>query len=1260
MNPSSGARDLLREAISRRALFADTGDGGRFISPSGRRQSWMIDTRRVLFESALLEAIGEAFWEQFEPHLPFQVGGMEMAAVPIVSTILLAAAKRGHRINGFIVRKERKPHGRMQAIENDLNELPIVIVDDIFNSGASLEKVRAVLASSGRSIWRAWCLIDFSAQAGCEWKCRHGVTVSALFDLAEFKLVDAAKTRAPVAVELIPRWHRAFGAANPFYRVPKSAPRFKDGRILIGSESGALLCIEGTSGDILWSFQTGALRDKGIWSSPCVAGNVAIFGSYDGNLYAVDIETGREVWRNIEADWIGSSPCHAPDLGLVFVGLEHAAPHRAGAIGAFDVASGEQRWTLQTAAFVHGSPAYDAMTRTVVCGTNDGVLLALEAEHGVIHWQAGVNAAIKHAPAIDPTTGSVIVGAFDGTIRCFDLRTGAPRFTVQTGNTVYTTPLIDNGRVYCGSTDKQFYVIDLASGATIATLPVAAKIFCSPKRIGAWIWFGATDGRLRAIDPENLEIVGDTQLPEAITTEVGYDARYERIVVATNAGTLQSFSIVDCEPRPPTAAVSSGKRTRVKALELARLTVDAFRGALALPDPASFDLTDENENGGAFTSLRDRLTGERVARAGLWVRDSATCPSANCIVLATARACASVPRDVLKHVDIGLTMIGPLVSTTLGALNTKAFGVVVVGASGRPIGGALPNSPEFSNESGQYLHALRNARLTVDARHDIYRHTVAKYTESPDWPPFGAPDTVSGSAELDAFIAWVLGTGDASLAEILIARGQLRAVAVTHYLDGRTATAMHDASAPERLRSNLLTTIDGMRQAGRSSPRARAALVLSVLLRGKRMDGNRRLDDSTMRVMSDAVIRYDGAQRSFLLPTMAMQRNMRAADIDARLRKTPDQQVSERTPAVWELCPCRSWLIDPAGPIALEGAFTRHGHDGQAVQLDSLLGDTFGYACARLMTAEAAHAVYLPVIDQHLRAHDDREQWIASLAAISAAAAVMGKISVREDCTRRIDAYLDALHHEPSRWQHERRAALRALLACSSDCFAAKTTLIDSTAKSCIDALAVQVMLRAARAAGRRDLREWQTPVAAALDGIRRHRIADAQLWGEAACALIAAGSDELRLTLVKAAHHIVATQLSDSGAFVPAMNAYGPTAATATLTHVLSLALSIVDSEAPAHRTFKEAWRRSLPVLDGLRIREIDRFCLKSPARAIGAIRDAQGASTVSAMSCAILLCACAHARSIGLGAPLPLRGVTPPGISMPASTAVAADLNQ
>jgi outer membrane protein assembly factor BamB len=63
---------------------------------------------------------------------------------------------------------------------------------------------------------------------------------------------------------------------------------------------------------------------KSILSSPILIGDMIVFGSYDGNLYCLNAETGAVIWKNPHADFIGSSPSYSERYGLIYVGTEHS------------------------------------------------------------------------------------------------------------------------------------------------------------------------------------------------------------------------------------------------------------------------------------------------------------------------------------------------------------------------------------------------------------------------------------------------------------------------------------------------------------------------------------------------------------------------------------------------------------------------------------------------------------------------------------------------------------------------------------------------------------------------------------------------------------------------------------------------------------------------------------------------------------------------------------------------------------------------
>ena len=56
---------------------------------------------------------------------------MESASVPIITALIIGGARRGHRVNAFTIRKERKAYGKRNLIEGKPSEEPVFFIDDL-------------------------------------------------------------------------------------------------------------------------------------------------------------------------------------------------------------------------------------------------------------------------------------------------------------------------------------------------------------------------------------------------------------------------------------------------------------------------------------------------------------------------------------------------------------------------------------------------------------------------------------------------------------------------------------------------------------------------------------------------------------------------------------------------------------------------------------------------------------------------------------------------------------------------------------------------------------------------------------------------------------------------------------------------------------------------------------------------------------------------------------------------------------------------
>jgi outer membrane protein assembly factor BamB/orotate phosphoribosyltransferase len=531
----------IHKLIAASCIHTSSARNTPILSATGSPQDWLIDLRRLFLNRTALELIAAAFWERYRDHGPFQIGGMEAAAVPLLTALLLKAPAERSQVNSFIICKERKTHGLGNAIEGEITDVPIILVDDILNSGRSAEKARAVIAAAGHSVSGLFAVIDYHSQRGTKWRDEHSIAVRSLFVLNDFGLTIA---RSPYQPEqrYRERWKVIIPGANPYHLVPKSAALLAGSRLFRGSDSGAMHCFDAESGTILWTYQTkGAAPRKGILSSPLLHNGQLYFGAYNGVAYCLDPETGAEVWTGSYCEWIGASPVAAPKHGLLFIGLEYERPWGQGGLAALDLKTGQKMWERPVKKFQHGSPAYWEGGDLLIWGSADHEMTAFEPQSGKPIWSFQTRRPVKYAPAIDEQRRLVAFASFDCSIYVLDAATGKKRGEWETGEICYTTPLFTGNRLFCGSGDRHLYVIDLDDMALAAKLDMKARVYSSPREAGGRIIFGTAGGRVIEINAETLEIEGILQLPDAITNAVALTPDGRQMFVSTYMNHLFAF-----------------------------------------------------------------------------------------------------------------------------------------------------------------------------------------------------------------------------------------------------------------------------------------------------------------------------------------------------------------------------------------------------------------------------------------------------------------------------------------------------------------------------------------------------------------------------------------------------------------------------------------------------------------------------------------------------------------------------------------------
>lgn len=541
MDGIESKKQQLLEMIKRDVVV--TGKMQKPIHSNGERageDSWLLDFRNIFLDPAALELIVEIFWHQFEKEYPFQVGGQEVAAIPLVSAIVLHSQKIGRPVNGFFIRKSRKPTGLQKIIEGKLNDEKIILVDDLTNSAQTLLRQLRVLEYAGKKAMAAFVLVSFKEENKKTLQEKN-VDLFSLYGLKDIGLAIPSKKDKPSSQNFNVLWYFKSPEPNFFLRVGKSSPCLDEEKIYFGTDNGCLWTLNQNDGSVAWKFEeTGYPTKEGkiILSSPALYGNTVFFGAYDGNLYAINKETGRLRWKNMDADYIGSSPIVAPDLGLLFVGLEFGLFKKRGGITALDLKTGEKVWDHRMTEFVHCSPAYCQEKKVVAIGGNDFYVYLFDAKTGELKWKYRTGGDVKASLVFDAKRNLLLFGSFDKNVYALDIDTGEVRGKFKTKEVIYSTPLAYGDNVYFGSMDKHLYSVNLDSGNLNWHIDCNSRLFAQPQIIEGKIYIGGTGGVMYEIDPATGKKTGYFIATERITNKMVYNPTTKRFFLPTYANEI--------------------------------------------------------------------------------------------------------------------------------------------------------------------------------------------------------------------------------------------------------------------------------------------------------------------------------------------------------------------------------------------------------------------------------------------------------------------------------------------------------------------------------------------------------------------------------------------------------------------------------------------------------------------------------------------------------------------------------------------------
>jgi outer membrane protein assembly factor BamB len=302
-----------------------------------------------------------------------------------------------------------------------------------------------------------------------------------------------------------------------------------DGVLYFGSDDNNLYAVDAETGVQKWKYVT----QGPVPSSPAVTGGMLYFPSYDGKFYALNAKTGRLKWkfttageRRFEAKGIhGLQPKNQTipdpwDLYLSSPVVVNGGVYFGSGDGnlyALDAETGELRWKFQTGDVVHSSPAFDSGTLYV--GSWDSYLYAVDAATGHEKWRfkGGDDPQIHNQVGFQssPTVvhGVVYVGCRDSNVYAVDAASGKEKWRFNNEfSWVITSPMVAKDKVIFATSDSSlFHMVDVTTGKSAVRQQLKAFVFASPSVAGDVVYLGVLNGTLEARDLTTGELLWEFQ-----------------------------------------------------------------------------------------------------------------------------------------------------------------------------------------------------------------------------------------------------------------------------------------------------------------------------------------------------------------------------------------------------------------------------------------------------------------------------------------------------------------------------------------------------------------------------------------------------------------------------------------------------------------------------------------------------------------------------------------------------------------------------
>jgi outer membrane protein assembly factor BamB len=222
----------------------------------------------------------------------------------------------------------------------------------------------------------------------------------------------------------------------------RATPLLYQGKLYAPSFDGIVYVLDPANGNLLWKFETEGAHlnsDDFGWdrnsinSTPVIQDSLMVFGSRDGSVYCVNINSHKQKWKfSYGPSWAIASPIIRNNAVLTSWSDNSL-------FCSIDLQSGKEKWKYNCGSYVYPNPVADE--KHVYTGAGNGKVFAFDFETGALKWEYQTAGAVLSSPLLDH--GTLYIGSDDGNV--YAIEEGVPSFRAVYLPNTFKSKFIEQG-----------------------------------------------------------------------------------------------------------------------------------------------------------------------------------------------------------------------------------------------------------------------------------------------------------------------------------------------------------------------------------------------------------------------------------------------------------------------------------------------------------------------------------------------------------------------------------------------------------------------------------------------------------------------------------------------------------------------------------------------------------------------------------------------------------------------------------------------